>query len=49
MRKTILLVDDEQDILDMLKLFLEPDYHVLEATTDNPRWRGSLASPLTWR
>lgn len=31
MRKTILLVDDEQDILDMLKLFLEPDYHVLEA------------------
>lgn len=31
MRKTILLVDDEQDIVDMLKLFLEPDYHVLEA------------------
>ncbi|MFR9711483.1 response regulator transcription factor [Paenibacillus sp. MB22_1] len=31
MPKTILLVDDEQDIVDMLKLFLEPDYHVLEA------------------
>jgi len=31
MGKTILLVDDEQDIVDMLKLFLEPDYHVLEA------------------
>ncbi|CAG5082930.1 Alkaline phosphatase synthesis transcriptional regulatory protein PhoP [Thermobacillus xylanilyticus] len=32
MRKTILLVDDEQDIVDMLKLFLEPDYDVLEAS-----------------
>lgn len=31
MCKTILLVDDEQDIVDMLKLFLEPDYRVLEA------------------
>jgi Response regulators consisting of a CheY-like receiver domain and a winged-helix DNA-binding domain len=32
MRKTILLVDDEQDIVDMLKLFLEPDYDVIEAS-----------------
>jgi DNA-binding response OmpR family regulator len=31
MCKTILLVDDEQDIVDMLRLFLEPDYRVLEA------------------
>ncbi|GED17984.1 response regulator transcription factor [Aneurinibacillus migulanus] len=31
MRKTILLVDDESDIIDLLKLFLEKDFDLLEA------------------
>lgn len=31
MRKTILLVDDEPDIVDLLKLFLEKEFDVLEA------------------
>lgn len=31
MRKTILLVDDDPDIVELLKLFLEKDYDVLEA------------------
>jgi DNA-binding response OmpR family regulator len=31
MRKTILIVDDEQDIVDLLKLFLEKEFDVLEA------------------
>lgn len=31
MRKTILLVDDDPDIVKLLKLFLEKDYDVLEA------------------
>ncbi|MEI0736467.1 hypothetical protein VQ056_06835 [Paenibacillus sp. JTLBN-2024] len=30
-RKTILLVDDDPDIADMLKLFLEKHFDVLEA------------------
>lgn len=31
MRKTILLVDDDPDIVELLKLFLEKDYDMLEA------------------
>ncbi|KPD09958.1 LuxR family transcriptional regulator [Aneurinibacillus migulanus] len=31
MRKTILLVDDESDIIDLLKLFLEKEFDLLEA------------------
>ena len=31
MRKTIMLVDDEQDIVDLLKLFLEQEFDVIEA------------------
>ncbi|WP_044639921.1 response regulator transcription factor [Risungbinella massiliensis] len=32
MRKTILIVDDEPDIVDLLKLFLEKEYVILEAS-----------------
>lgn len=32
MRKTILIVDDESDIVDLLKLFLEKEYNILEAS-----------------
>ncbi|WP_152394419.1 response regulator transcription factor [Paenibacillus guangzhouensis] len=31
MRKTIMLVDDEQDIVDLLKLFLEQEFDIIEA------------------